>query len=75
MPDFQFESLQDFLAMGGYAGYVWGSYGLFAVFMSWILIQPRLQRRKVMQLLQARARREAAKPGKPAGNASSGTQA
>jgi len=61
MPDFQFSSVQDFLAMGGYAGFVWISYGVFAAGMAWVLIQPRLQRRRVMQLLYARSKRDSAR--------------
>jgi heme exporter protein D len=30
----QWESLQAFLHMGGYAGYVWGSFGVTAVLMA-----------------------------------------
>ncbi|MFW5926501.1 MAG: heme exporter protein CcmD [Wenzhouxiangella sp.] len=30
-----------------YAGYVWSSYGLFAVVMIWQFIQPRLRRRRI----------------------------
>jgi heme exporter protein D len=59
MPDFQFEGLADFLAMGGDALFVWSSYFVFALFIGWNLIQPRLQRRKIIKLLQARMQREA----------------
>jgi heme exporter protein D len=58
MFDFQFDSLGDFLAMGGYAYVVWGSYGFFAIVMVWNLIQPRLDRRNVIRLLKARMQRE-----------------
>lgn len=58
MPDFQFDGLADFLDMGGYAFYVWMSYLFFAVVMAWNLIQPRLQRRKVLKLIKARMQRE-----------------
>lgn len=60
MPEFQFESLADFLAMGGDAAFVWASYAVFMAFIAWNLIQPRLQRRKTEQLLRARRQREAA---------------
>lgn len=58
MPKFQFDSLADFFAMGGYAGYVWAAYLFFFAVMGWNLIQPRLERRKVLKLLQARQARE-----------------
>ena len=59
MPDFQFEGMQDFLAMGGYAFYVWISYAFFAVVVVWNLLQPRIERRKLLQLHKARMQREA----------------
>jgi len=60
MPEFQFESLGAFLAMGGDAAFVWASYAVFIAFIAWNLIQPRLQRRKTVLLLRARLQREAA---------------
>ena len=59
MPDFQFDGIQDFLDMGGYAFYVWMSYAFFALIVAWSLIQPRLARRKLLQLHRARMQREA----------------
>jgi heme exporter protein D len=58
MPEFQFEGLQDFLAMGGYAYYVWTSYLFFTAVVVWCLLQPKLERRKVLQLHVARMQRE-----------------
>ncbi len=58
MPEFQFEGLQDFLAMGGYAYYVWTSYLFFAAVVVWCLLQPKLERHKVLQLHVARMQRE-----------------
>jgi heme exporter protein D len=60
MFDFQFDSLGGFLAMGGYAGYVWSAYACFFIVFGWNLIQPRRERRKLLQLLKARQQREAA---------------
>ena len=59
MFEFQFDSLAGFLAMGGYAFYVWAAYGCFFIVMGWNLIQPRIERRRVVKLLQARQQREA----------------
>ena len=43
----------EFWNMGGYAFYVWGSYGAaFAVF-AWNLVTPVLQRREVRRLMDA----------------------
>lgn len=63
MPEFQFESLGDFIAMGGDAAFVWASYAVFLAFIVWNLIQPRLQRRKTLLLLRARLQREATLQG------------
>jgi heme exporter protein D len=59
MPEFQFESLGDFLAMGGHGFYVWTAYLFFSVVMGWNLVQPLVDRRKVMKLLKARMARDA----------------
>lgn len=59
MPEFQFEGLGDFLAMGGDAFFVWTSYLLFAASVTWNLVQPYFERRRVLNLLKARQQREA----------------
>jgi heme exporter protein D len=59
VPEFQFDGMQDFLAMGGYAFYVWISYLFFALVVAWNLIQPRIERRKLLLLHKARMQREA----------------
>lgn len=35
-----------------YAFYVWTSYGLFAVVMTWQFFQPRIRRRKILAELK-----------------------
>jgi heme exporter protein D len=57
--EFQFEGVRDFLNMGGYAFAVWVSYAFFALVVVWSLLQPRIERRKLLQLHKARMRREA----------------
>jgi heme exporter protein D len=59
VPEFQFDGLQDFLNMGGYAWYVWVSYLGFTLVLVWSLILPRLTRRKLLQLHKARMQRDA----------------
>jgi heme exporter protein D len=58
VPEFQFDGLQDFLNMGGYAWYVWVSYSAFMLVLVWSLIMPRVTRRKLLQLHKARMQRE-----------------
>jgi len=53
------DGIGDFLAMGGYAGYVWGSYGVTAavLLLEGVLLTRR--RRRARALLQRRTRRTA----------------
>ena len=51
----QFESFQEFIAMGGYAANVWSVYAMFAVFLTVNLVWP-LRRKK--QLLREIKRRQ-----------------
>ena len=45
-------SLTDFLSMGGYAVYVWSSYGICLVALALNIILPKMKERKTMQYLQ-----------------------
>ncbi|MEO8117870.1 MAG: heme exporter protein CcmD [Rhodoferax sp.] len=45
----QWNSLSEFLAMGGYGFYVWGSFGLTALV---VVIEPLLIRRQRTELLR-----------------------
>ena len=45
-------SLNDFLAMGGYALYVWGSYGMTAVLAVVEIMALRTRRRRAMDELR-----------------------
>ncbi len=51
------DGLGDFLAMGGHARYVWGSFGMVAgaLLLEWLLVRRR--RRRVQLTLQRQARR------------------
>ena len=63
MPEFQFENLADFLAMGGYAQYVWPVYILFALFFVITVIPPLSGRKKILKQLQSRMdRRQSTDP-------------
>ncbi len=46
----QWQSMSDFFAMGGYAFYVWGSFGVCAVAM---IAEPRLVRHRRQQAIRA----------------------
>ena len=44
--------MTDFLSMGGYAAYVWGSYGAAAAVFAWNLVVPLLRRRALRRELK-----------------------
>lgn len=48
----QWNSISDFFAMGGYAFYVWGSFGLTAVVMVGEMLLIRSQRRELLRNLR-----------------------
>ena len=56
-------ALQSFLAMGGYAAYVWPAYGVFFIVLLFDWFAPQFRRRRLLRELRARlARQEARKP-------------
>ena len=48
----QWNSVSEFFAMGGYAFYVWGSFGLTAVVMAVEALQIRSQRAELLRNLR-----------------------
>ena len=44
--------MSEFLDMGGYAFYVWGSYGAMLATLAWNLVAPRAARRDVLRRLK-----------------------
>ncbi|MCK2184630.1 heme exporter protein CcmD [Halomonas getboli] len=53
-----FESLSEFLAMGGHAPYVWSAYGATVALLLGVGWHARAERRRVMRDLARRVRRE-----------------
>tara|TARA_Y100000782_G_scaffold47114_2_gene52725 strand:- start:1355 stop:1558 length:204 start_codon:yes stop_codon:yes gene_type:complete len=53
-----FESFSDFIAMGGHGFYVWLSYAIALVVIVINIVNPALQKKKVMSDLARRLRRE-----------------
>ena len=45
--------MSHFLEMGGYAFYVWGSYGAALAVFAWNLIAPRLRRRELIARIRS----------------------
>lgn len=44
-----FDNLTDFIAMGGHGRYVWASYGVTLVAIIGLMLQSRLQRRRIQR--------------------------
>ena len=53
------DAVWEFLDMGGYAFYVWASFGLTAVVLAWNVAAPVLRLRRLRRQGRARARRGA----------------
>lgn len=53
-----FDSLAAFLTMGGYAKYVWPAWGLAALMIVGFTLMARFERRRLIQQLKRRQRRE-----------------
>ncbi|WP_326543555.1 heme exporter protein CcmD [Pseudorhodoferax sp.] len=49
MPALHWASLADFLAMGGYGLYVWGSFAVTAAVLAWELVALRRRRRRALE--------------------------
>ncbi|HEX7339221.1 MAG TPA: heme exporter protein CcmD [Rhodanobacteraceae bacterium] len=54
-------SLQSFLAMGGYAGYVWSAYAVFFVVLLIDYLAPVVRHRQLLRQLRARLARQQAR--------------
>ncbi|HUW54580.1 MAG TPA: heme exporter protein CcmD [Rhodanobacter sp.] len=59
--------MQVFLAMGGYAAYVWPAYALFFIVLIADTLAPVLRRRRVLRELRARLARQSARQGRSNG--------
>ncbi len=49
---FQFESLADFIAMSGHGPYVWASYAITFVALTFLLVNPLLQKKALVKQQQ-----------------------
>ncbi|MFY9178429.1 MAG: heme exporter protein CcmD [Venatoribacter sp.] len=54
----QFHSFAEFIAMGNHGFYVWLAYGLTALIIVWNVVQPKLQRKRLLKEQAQRLRRE-----------------
>ncbi len=51
-------SVSEFFNMGGYALYVWSSYGLTAVLLGWVFISPIFARKSIIKELKIKYRQQ-----------------
>ena len=51
-------SVNEFFHMGGYAFYVWSSYGLVALVMAWVFISPILTKKSIIKELRMKYRQQ-----------------
>ena len=58
--------MSPFLAMGGYAAYVWPAYAVFLVVLLADFISPMLRRRRNLRELRARLARQTARQSRAA---------
>ena len=50
--------MSDFFYMGGYAFYVWTSYGLSLVLLGYVFVEPILARKRVVKELKIKYRQQ-----------------
>jgi len=51
-------SISEFFYMGGYALYVWSSYGLALVVLAWIFVSPIYTRKSIIKELRMKYRQQ-----------------
>lgn len=51
-------SPSEFFHMGGYAVYVWSSYGLALVLLGWVLISPVFTKKSIIKELKMKYRQQ-----------------
>ncbi len=50
--------MSEFLRMGGYAFYVWTSYGLAFVLMTALVVSPLIEKKRLIEGIRRKLRRE-----------------
>lgn len=58
LSNLQFDSLADFMAMGGHGAFVWAVYGITAIVLVGLAIAPLRRKRRFMQEQGMRLKRE-----------------
>ena len=55
---FQFESINDFIQMGGHGYYVWSAYLISLSVLIWLVVSPLQRKRKFIKEMIRQQRRE-----------------
>lgn len=58
--------MHDWIAMGGYAQYVWPAYAVFMLVLAWDWFAPLFRRRQLLKEMRGRLARERARREKAA---------
>jgi heme exporter protein D len=66
-------SLSTFLAMGGYAAYVWPAYGVFFVVLLIDWLAPQIRRRRLLRDVRGRMARQDARKDRANRNSTAAT--
>ncbi|VAW65054.1 hypothetical protein MNBD_GAMMA11-2072 [hydrothermal vent metagenome] len=51
-------SVSEFFNMGGYAVYVWPSYGLTAIVLGWVFVSPIISKKNIIKQLRIKYRQQ-----------------
>lgn len=51
-------TVSEFFHMGGYAVYVWSSYGISAVVLAWVFLSPIFSRKNIIKELRMKYRQQ-----------------
>jgi len=51
-------SVSEFFHMGGYAFYVWSSYGIATILLGWMFISPIFSRKNIIKELRMKYRQQ-----------------
>ena len=60
---FQFESIQEFIQMGGHGPYVWSAYVISLSVLIWLIVSPLRRKTKLLKDIAREQQRDLARQG------------
>jgi heme exporter protein D len=60
---FQFESIQEFIQMGGHGPYVWSAYVISLSVLIWLIVSPLRRKAKLLKDIAREQQRDLARQG------------